>query len=88
MGVHLHHPAHLDKAAFLLEAGIEAIQAMLEQRADIPAKVIDGTAETVALPAPDVIPDGPNKVMDAADTAVGARKRKPGKGRVPSPVGT
>jgi hypothetical protein len=71
-----------------LEAGIEAIQAMLEQRADIPAKVIDGTAETVALPAPDVIPDGPNKFMDVADTAVGARKRKPGKGRMPSPAGT
>jgi hypothetical protein len=69
-----------------LEAGIEAIQAMLEQRADIPAKVIDGTAETVALPAPDVIPDGPNKVMEVADTAVGARKRKPGKGRVPGDV--
>src|SRR5215471_2252706 len=32
--------------------------------------------------------DLPNKVMDAADTAVVARKRKPGKGRVPSPAGT
>jgi hypothetical protein len=67
---------------------IEAIQAMLEQQ----AKVIEGTAETVALPAPDVVPDDkakrPNKVMDAADTAVGARKRRPGKGRVPSPAGT
>jgi hypothetical protein len=67
-----------------LEAAIEAIQAMLEQQ----AKVIEGTTETVALPAPDVIPDGSNKVMDVADTAVGARKRKPGKGRVPSPAGT
>jgi hypothetical protein len=30
------------------------------------------TAETIALPAPDVVPDGPNN-------AVEARKRKPGK---------
>jgi hypothetical protein len=69
-----------------LEAGIEAIQAMLEQQ----AKVIEGTAEAVALPAPnpDDKPKRPNKVMDAADTAVGATKRKPGKGRVPSPAGT
>ena len=71
-----------------LEQGIEAIQDMLEARAGDSAKVIEGTAETVALPAPDVVLDGPNKVMDAADTAVGARKRKPGKGRVPSPTGT
>ena len=71
-----------------LEAAIEAVQAMLEQRAGSAAKVIEGTAETVALPAPDAAPDGPNKGMDAADTAIGARKRKPGKGRVPSPAGT
>ena len=67
-----------------LEAGIEAIQAMLEQQ----AKVIEGTAETVALPAP--VPDNkrkrPNKVMDAADTALGPQERKPRK-RVPSPAG-
>src|SRR5262249_46720663 len=43
------------------------------------AKVVEGTAETVALPAPDVVPGGPNKVMDAADTAVSARERKPRK---------
>ena len=41
-----------------LEAAIEAIQAMLEQRASEDTKVIEGTAETVALPAPDVVPDG------------------------------
>ena len=58
-----------------LEAAIELIKEMLAQQ----AKVIEGTAETVALPAPDVVPDGPNKVMDAADTAVGARERKPRK---------
>jgi hypothetical protein len=70
-----------------LEEAIEVLQAMLA--AKIPgdqAKVIDGTAETVALPAPD--PDDkrkrPNKVMDAADTALGPKERKSRK-RVPSP---
>jgi hypothetical protein len=70
-----------------IEQAIEAIQAMLEQQ----AKVIEGTAETVALPAPDVAPDDkakrPNKVMDAADTAVGARERKPRKRKAPSTPG-
>jgi hypothetical protein len=60
---------------------------MLAQReAGANAKVIEGTAETVALPAPDVVPDGPNKVVDAADTAVGASERKPRKRKVPSPT--
>ena len=68
-----------------IEAAIEAIQGMLEARAGEQAKVIEGTAETVALPAPDIVPDGPNKVMDAADTAVGARKSRPRKRTVPSP---
>src|SRR5262245_21425196 len=71
-----------------IEQAIEAIQTMLEQRAGEGTKVIEGTAETVALPSPDVVSAGPNKLMDAPDTAVGARKRKPGKGRVPSPAGT
>jgi len=68
-----------------IERGIELIKEMLAQReAGANAKVIDGVPEPVpALPPP---PDGPNKVIDAADTAV-ARKRKPGgKGRVPSPA--
>ena len=70
-----------------LEAGIEAIQAMLA--AKIPgdqAKVIDVTAETVALPAPDPDdkPKRPNKLMDAADSALGPQERKSRK-RVPSP---
>ena len=65
-----------------IEQAIEAIQAMLEQQ----AKVIEGTTETIALPAPDVVPDGPNKVMDAADTAIGPRERKPRR-KVPSPPG-
>ena len=62
-----------------LEAGIEAIQAMLEQRAGSAAKVIEGTAETAALPAPDLVPDGPN--VDAEETVVAKRK-------VPSPPGS
>ena len=78
-----------------LEAGIEAIQAMLEQRvASVPgdqAKVIEGVPEPVALPPPDVVPDEkpkrPNEVMDAADTAVEARERKPRKRKVPPPSG-
>jgi hypothetical protein len=72
-----------------LEAGIEAIQAMLEQRAGEAAEVIESTAETVALPAPDVIadekPKRPNKIMDAADTAVGPKECSPRR-RVPSPA--
>ena len=47
-----------------LEAGIEAIQAMLAARAlGDRAKLIEGTAETVALPAPDPDdkPKRPNK---------------------------
>ena len=50
------------------------------------AKLIEGTAETVALPAPDPDdkPKRPNKVMDAADTALGPKERKSRK-RVPSP---
>jgi hypothetical protein len=65
-----------------IEAAIEAIQGMLEARAPSDqAKVIEGTAETVALPAPDVVagdkPKRPNKVMDAADSAVGPKERNP-----------
>jgi hypothetical protein len=70
-----------------LEAAFELLQGMVDQRLGEKAKVIEGTAETVVLSAPDVVPDGPNQVMDAPDTAVGARKRKPMKGRVPSPPG-
>ena len=63
-----------------IEACIETIQGMLARReAEENAKVVEGSAETIALAAP-----GPNKGLDAADT-VGARKRKPRK--VPSPAG-
>ena len=70
-----------------LEAGIEAIQAMLAARAlGDRAKLIEGTAETVALPVPDPDdkPKRPNKLMDAADSALGPQERKSRK-RVPSP---
>jgi len=40
-----------------IERAIEAIEAMLEQRAGESTKVVEGTAETIALPAPDVVPD-------------------------------
>ena len=66
------------------EQAIEVIQGMLAARTGEAAKVIEGTAETVALPAPDVVPDDkpkrPNKVMNAADTAVGPRERTTRKG--------
>src|SRR5262249_43349912 len=70
-----------------IERGIELIKEILAQREPAAnAKVVEGTAETVALPAPYVVPDGPNKVMDVADTAVGARERKPRKRKAPSPT--
>jgi hypothetical protein len=69
-----------------LEAAVELLQGMIDAKlAGANATLIEEIAEPVALPAPDVVPHRPNKVMDAADTAVGARKRKPG---VPSPGGT
>jgi hypothetical protein len=71
-----------------LEAAFELLQGMVDQRLGERAKLVEAIAEPVTLPGPDVVPDGPNKAMDAADTAVGARKRKPGKSRVPSPAGT
>ena len=72
-----------------IERGIALIKEMLAQReAGANVKVIEGVAEPVALSAPKVVPDGPNKVMDAADTSVGARKRRPENGRVPSHAGT
>src|SRR5262245_15172369 len=69
-----------------IERAIEAIEELIAKRqAGANAKVIDGVPEPVpALPPP---PDGPNKVMDAADTAVGARERKPRKRKAPSPTG-
>ena len=52
-------------------------------------KLIEGTDETVALPVPDPDdkPKRPNKLMDAADSAIGPQERKSRK-RVPSPAST
>ena len=71
-----------------IERGIALIKEMLAQReAGANAKVIEGVAEPAALSAPKVVPDGPNNVMDAADTAVGASERKPRKRKAPSTPG-
>jgi hypothetical protein len=61
-----------------LEAAFELLQGMVDQRLGEKAKLVEGIAETATLPAPYVVPDGPNKVMDA-DSAVGTRQRKLGK---------
>src|SRR5262245_22839206 len=58
-----------------IEATIEAIQAMLERRAGEGTKVIEGAAK-VALPAPDGVPDGPNKVMDGCGSAQAGLPRR------------
>jgi hypothetical protein len=68
-----------------LDAAIELVKQMLEEHAAEGAKVIEGTAETVALPAPAGLEQPkrkPNRLLDHADTAVGPRERKPRK-RVP-----
>jgi hypothetical protein len=79
-----------------IEQAIEAIQNMLAAQAGEAAKVIEGTAEPAALPAPEAsIGAGlepkrqrrPNRLMMQADTAVGPRERTPRK-RVPSPAST
>src|SRR6516165_5004955 len=80
-----------------IEQAIEAIQTMLAARAGEAAKVIEGTAEPAALPAPngpspeaaleatlEPIKRKPNRLMMEADTAVEPKERKPKK-RVPSP---
>ena len=84
-----------------IETAIEAIKAMLEARAGEAAKVIEGTAEPAALPAPSgqspeaalepaPLPKSkykPNVLMLEADTEVEPSERNPRKGRVPSPPG-
>jgi hypothetical protein len=78
-----------------IEQAIEVIQTMLAARAGEVAKVIEGTAELAALPAPEAsIGAGlepksqrrPNRLMMQADNAVGARERTPRKRKVPSPA--
>jgi hypothetical protein len=76
-----------------IEQAIELIQTMLAARAGEAAKVIGGTAEPAALPAPNgPSPEAaleatleptkrkPNRLMMEADTAIGPRVRKTRKG--------
>jgi hypothetical protein len=71
-----------------LEVGIDLVKQMLESRAAASGAVIDGTAETVALPPPAALERPkrkPNRLMMEVDTAIGPQERKPRK-RVPSPA--
>jgi hypothetical protein len=73
-----------------LEQAIEMVKKMLEARAGDEAKVIEGIAKTVALPAPAGLKQPkrkPNRLLNHADTAVGPRERKPRKRKVPPPSG-
>src|SRR5215470_17845868 len=76
-----------------IDQAIELIQTMLAARAGEAAKVIEGTAEPAALPAPNgQSPEAalestleptkrkPNRLMMEADTAIGPRVRKTRKG--------
>jgi hypothetical protein len=82
-----------------IEQAIEAIQTMLAARAGEAAKVIEGTAEPAALPAPNgPSPEAaleatleptkrkPNRLMMEADTAVGPKERKPRQRKMPPPA--
>ena len=70
-----------------LDEALEALRELLAQRAAEAASVIEGTAEPVALPAPqaqspEATPEPKqkhksNRLMREADTAVGPRERKP-----------
>jgi hypothetical protein len=82
-----------------IERSIELIKEMLAQReAGAAAKVIEGTAEPAALPAPNgPSPEAaleatleptkrkPNRLMEA-DTAVGPKERKPRQRKMPPPA--
>jgi hypothetical protein len=74
-----------------LDAAIDALRGMLEERTAQEGKVIEGTAEAVALPAPAELEPPqrkhPNRMLEHADTAVGPRERRPRKRKVPSPAG-
>jgi hypothetical protein len=83
-----------------IEQAIEAIQTMLAARACEAAKVIEGTAEPAALPAPngqspEAAPEAtleptkrkPNRLMMEVDTAIRPQERMPRK-RVWSPTST
>jgi len=83
---------HTDPVKGLSDEQLAAMIAELEERiarrAD-QAKLIEGEAvETTALPAPvQAFKGRPNKIMEAAETAIGPQEHKPRK-RVPSPAST
>jgi hypothetical protein len=88
-----HKVEHSNPASSLTDEQLADMIADLEeriaQRADR-AKLVEGqAAETAALPAPveALKSRRPNKVMEAADTAIGPRERKPRK-RKAKPPGT
>ena len=70
-----------------LDAALEVLRQLIADRAAAADKVIEGTAEPVALPAPEAqSPEATpeptqkhktNRLMREADTAVGPRERKP-----------
>jgi len=70
-----------------LEAALEVLRELMAKRAAEGVNVIDGTAEPVALAAPEAQSPGAtpdpmqkhksNRLMREADTAVGPRERKP-----------
>jgi hypothetical protein len=73
-----------------LDAAIAAVREMLDQRAAGGA-VIEGAAETLALPAPAGLEQPkrkPNRLLNHADTAVGPRERRSRRRKVPSPSST
>ena len=83
-----------------IEQAIELIQTMLAARAGEAAKVIEGSVEPAALPAPEAqslevaleatlepSKRKPNRLMMEVDTAIGPQERKP-RTRVPSPAST
>jgi hypothetical protein len=76
-----------------IEQAIVAIQNMLAAQAGEATKVIEGTAEPAALPAPGgQSPEKlsskrkPNRLMMEVDTAIGPQERKPRKREEPSPA--
>jgi hypothetical protein len=73
-----------------LDAAIEYVRGMLTARAGHEAKVIEGAAETVALPPPaEVEPPKrkrPNRLLEHVNTAIGLKEPRPRQRKVPSPA--
>jgi hypothetical protein len=81
-----------------LEEALAALRQLLADREAAAANVIEGSAEPVALPAPEAqspqaTPEPTrkhktNRLMREADTAVGPRERKPRMRKMRSPAST